>query len=53
MKAIWNQKLIAESEDIIPLEGNYYFPAGDVNTDFLKKSDTRTVCHWIGVEIVK
>jgi uncharacterized protein (DUF427 family) len=25
-KAIWNGKVIAESENIIKLEGNFYFP---------------------------
>lgn len=30
MKAIWNSLVIAESDDVIKLEGHYYFPeAGD------------------------
>ncbi|MFC2089852.1 DUF427 domain-containing protein [Bacteroidota bacterium] len=48
MKAIWNNKVIAESSDVKILEGNVYFPADSVNKDFLKESDTHTVCHWKG-----
>ena len=48
MKAIWNNKVIAESEDIINVEGNSYFPIESVNRSFLKESDTETVCHWKG-----
>ena len=48
MKAIWNKQVIAESEDIINVEGNSYFPIESVNKEFLKESDTETVCHWKG-----
>jgi len=30
-KAIWNEKGIAESDDVVELEGNIYFPANSVN----------------------
>jgi len=33
MKAIWNNKIIAESENTIVIENNHYFPA-----DSIKKS---------------
>ena len=49
MKAIWNNQIIAESDDIINVEGNSYFPIEAVNKSFLKESDTETVCHWKGV----
>jgi uncharacterized protein (DUF427 family) len=48
MKAIWNKQVIAESDDIINVEGNAYFPVGAVNKEYLKQSDTETVCHWKG-----
>jgi uncharacterized protein (DUF427 family) len=48
MKAIWNNKVIAESDDIVNVEGNSYFPFEAVNKVFLKESDTHTVCHWKG-----
>mgnify|MGYP006283219281 CR=1 FL=1 len=48
MKAIWNNKVIAESDDIIKVEGNSYFPQDAVNKDFLKSSQHQSVCPWKG-----
>lgn len=48
MKAIWNGKTIAESNDIVNVEGNAYFPIESVNINFLHNSDSHTVCHWKG-----
>jgi len=48
MKAIWNDQIIAESNDTVFIEGNHYFPIGSVNQDLLKDSDTHTVCQWKG-----
>lgn len=49
MKAIWNGQVIAESDQTISLEGNYYFPAEAVRREFLEPSDTHTTCPWKGV----
>lgn len=51
MKAIWNDKTIAEApkEDLIYIEGNWYFPPSSVNKDFLRKSTTPYICPWKGV----
>jgi uncharacterized protein (DUF427 family) len=49
MKAIWNDKTIAESNDTIVIEGNHYFPPGSVKADLLAPSDTHTTCPWKGV----
>ncbi|MBI4205638.1 MAG: DUF427 domain-containing protein [Betaproteobacteria bacterium] len=48
MKAIWNNEVIAESDDTVVVEGNHYFPAGAVNKKYLEASDTTTVCPWKG-----
>lgn len=48
MKAIWNNTVIAESDDTVVVEGNHYFPADSVNDGYLIDSDTRTVCPWKG-----
>ena len=48
VKAVFNDQVIAESENTKQLEGNYYFPEADVNEEFLKKSDTQTGCPWKG-----
>ena len=49
MKAIWNDKVIAESEDTIVVEGNHYFPASAIKKEFFKESDTHSTCPWEGV----
>jgi len=48
MKATWNDKIIAESDNTVPVEGNRYFPAESVNNKYLRKSDTQTICPWKG-----
>jgi len=48
MKAIWNGALIAESNETRIVEGNHYFPVDSIKKEFLKPSDTQTVCHWKG-----
>lgn len=48
MKAIWNDEIIAESDETVVVEGNHYFPSRSVNEAFLKPSDTTTVCPWKG-----
>lgn len=49
MKAIWNGKVIAESDETVVVEGNHYFPFDSVNEEFLKTSETNTLCPWKGV----
>jgi uncharacterized protein (DUF427 family) len=49
MKATWNDKIIAESNDTIVIEGNHYFPPDSVNADLLAPSGTHTTCPWKGV----
>jgi uncharacterized protein (DUF427 family) len=48
MKAIWNNRVIAESDDTIVVERNHYFPKESVKTEFLKDSGTHTTCPWKG-----
>lgn len=48
MKAIWNDEVIAESDQTVVIEGNHYFPADSIKKDFFKDSDTHTVCPWKG-----
>jgi len=42
--ATWNGTVIAESDDIVTVEGNAYFPRESVRDDVLRDSDTHTVC---------
>ena len=48
MKAIWNGKVLAESDETIEIEGNQYFPADSLNKEFFEESNTNTVCGWKG-----
>jgi len=48
MKAIWNGTVIAESDDTVVVEGNHYFPAQAVKTEYLLSSNTKTMCSWKG-----
>jgi uncharacterized protein (DUF427 family) len=43
MKAIWNGKVIAQSDHTINIEGNQYFPFETVNKEFLIESNTHSV----------
>ncbi len=47
-KAIWNGQVLAESDDIVNIEGNAYFPVESLNKDFFQDSGTHTVCPWKG-----
>lgn len=49
MKAKWNNRIIAESDETIVVENNHYFPADSVSKDVLKSSSTHTACPWKGV----
>ena len=49
MKAIWNGKTIAESNDTFVIEGNHYFPPETVNKEYLQDSRTVTSCFWKGL----
>ncbi|MEM9849237.1 MAG: DUF427 domain-containing protein [Bacteroidota bacterium] len=47
-KAIWNGQVLAESDDLVNVEGNYYFPEESLNKAHFKDSKTNTVCPWKG-----
>lgn len=44
MKAVWNGKTIAESSEIIDLEGDYYFPLSSLKKQYFVESNTRSLC---------
>jgi uncharacterized protein (DUF427 family) len=48
MKAIWNGKVLAESDDLVVLEGNQYFPLASLNRDYVTFSNHKTTCPWKG-----
>jgi uncharacterized protein (DUF427 family) len=48
MKAIWNGAVIAQSDDIVAVEGNQYFPANSLNRAYVTFSNHKTTCPWKG-----
>lgn len=50
MKAMYSGQVLAEApqEDLIKIEGNWYFPPKSVNWQFFEESDTHTTCVWKG-----
>ena len=47
-KAVWNDLIIAESDDTVLVEGNHYFPRAALRDDLIRESATHTVCPWKG-----
>lgn len=48
MRAVWNDEIIAESDDTVVVEGNHYFPADSVSEKYLQPSSKTTGCPWKG-----
>jgi uncharacterized protein (DUF427 family) len=48
MRAVWNGTTIAQSDDIVTVEGNAYFPASALRQDLIVPSQHTSVCGWKG-----
>ena len=48
MRAIWNDTVLAESDDTVVVEGNHYFPAEALRREHFRDSDAHTICPWKG-----
>ena len=48
MKAIWNNVVVADSDDTVVVEGNHYFPAAALKREYVQPSATTSVCPWKG-----
>jgi uncharacterized protein (DUF427 family) len=48
MKAIWNDTVIAESNDTIVIEGNHYFPYDSLHHKYFTPTSSHTYCPWKG-----
>ena len=48
VRATWNGAVLAESDHTVVVEGNHYFPAEDVHTEYFEDSATTSVCPWKG-----
>lgn len=49
MRAIWQDTVLAESDDTIVVEGNHYFPSESLRREFFRDSAAHTTCPWKGV----
>ncbi|MEH6535927.1 MAG: DUF427 domain-containing protein [Psychroserpens sp.] len=48
MKAIWNNTVIAESNETLVIENNHYFPPESIKKEYLKSVDIHSTCPWKG-----
>ena len=49
VQAIWQGQVIAESDATVQVEGNHYFPADSIRSEYFRDSKTQTTCGWKGV----
>jgi uncharacterized protein (DUF427 family) len=49
MKAIWENAVLAESDETIVVEGHHYFPPASIKKEYFLPSDTHTACPWKGL----
>ena len=47
--AKWNNEVVAESDEVIEVEGNLYFPQDSLRREFFQASPRRTTCAWKGI----
>ncbi|MBF6556256.1 MAG: DUF427 domain-containing protein [Acidimicrobiales bacterium] len=48
VRATWNGVVVAESDHTVVVEGNHYFPVGDVREQYFDSSERHTICPWKG-----
>ncbi len=48
-RAIWNETVLAESDETIVIEGNHYFPPEAVKMEYFSENSHHTTCSWKGV----
>ena len=46
--AIWNGAVVAQSDNVVEVEGNLYFPMDSIKKEFFQETSTTTVCGWKG-----
>ncbi len=48
-KAIWNDTVIAESDNTETVEGNLYFPPDSIKREYFENSELHSTCPWKGI----
>jgi uncharacterized protein (DUF427 family) len=46
--ATWNGAVVARSDDTVVVEGNHYFPADSIASEYFEASPTHSFCPWKG-----
>jgi uncharacterized protein (DUF427 family) len=46
MKAIWNDTIIAESDDTVLVKGDHYFPLSALDREHIISSSHQSTCPW-------
>ncbi len=49
VRASFNGRVIAESDDTVVVEGNHYFPVESVRREYLSRSSAHSLCFWKGL----
>lgn len=47
-QAVWRGTVLAESDDIVEVEGNAYFPRESLKPEYFQSTRMTTVCPWKG-----
>ena len=47
-QALWNGRVLAESDKTVRVEGNAYFPVSSLRKEYFQESSTHTHCAWKG-----
>lgn len=47
-QAKWNGEVVAESDQCVKVEGNYYFPPDSIKKDYFRPTSTTSHCGWKG-----
>jgi len=47
-RALWNDAVLAESDQTLVVEGNHYFPPDSINREYFRESQKHTHYYWKG-----
>ncbi|WP_233204659.1 DUF427 domain-containing protein [Cryobacterium sp. Y62] len=47
-QAVWNNVVLAESEETVRVEGNHYFPPESLNSAYFADASLTSQCPWKG-----
>ncbi|HVT92547.1 MAG TPA: DUF427 domain-containing protein [Bryobacteraceae bacterium] len=47
-RAIWEGAILAESDNCLTVEGNYYFPPDSLQRRYFEPTSEYTICPWKG-----